>query len=189
MKQIIVCLAVALAGRLVCGGEPIREVEITHDPEMKGKTIYTVRMMPSETRSYDTITFVCVYHQEFPWVDTRGRKTMKVHEPVAFTYRRTDVDLVNDLDAYVNFRVPTSREQLDRIYGPKVFNKEHPVIVARIRMTAVSKGQEIWSYDLVAPGKHNIAEHLKRVAAEAAAEETEEGDFDLPVRKRKRPRR
>jgi hypothetical protein len=189
MKQLIACLAVALAGRLVLGSEPVREIEITRDPEVRGKTIYTVRMMPSETRSYDAITFECVYHQEFPWIDTRGRKSMKVHEPVTFTHRRADIKLVNDLDAYVNFRVPTSREQLDRIYGPKVFNKEHPVTVARIKMTAVSKGEKVWSYDLEAPGKHNIAEYLERVAAEAAAEEEEEGEIDFPVRKRRRPRR
>jgi hypothetical protein len=189
MKQRIVCITLALASGVACAGEPVREIEITHDPEVKGKTVYTVRMMPAETRSYDAITFECVYHQEFPWVDTRGRKSTKVHEPVTFKYRRTDVELVNDLDAYINFRVPTSREQLDRIYGPKVFNKDHPVTVAHIRMTAVAAGETVWRYDLAAPGKHNIAEHLERRAAKAAAEDAEEeGEFDLPVRRRKRAR-
>jgi len=133
----------------------VRELEIRCEPEQDGQSDYTVRIRPGASRRYDRVLFECVYHQEFPWEDLRGRSYTKIHEPVRFTYRRADVKLVNDLDAYISFRVPVGHEQLRRMYGPKVFNDAFPVSVPRMRITAVSDGAPAWSYEVAVPGAYD----------------------------------
>jgi len=138
--------------------EWIREIEITSDPEVDGKKIFTVRFMPKKTFKYDRILFDCVYRQELPWENARGKKYTKVYEPVSFTYRHSDVKLVNDLDHYSSFRVPIGLKRLQAIYGPKLFNKVRPITIARMKISGISKGKTIWSYELAAKGKHVIAD-------------------------------
>ncbi len=132
------------------------EVKISHEPEKKGQIDYTVRITPAKTHSCDQIIFECVYHQEFPWVNLRGKKYLKIHEPVSFTYRRQKVKLVADLDTCISFRVPISKERLSTIYGQKVFRKGFPITISRIKLSGLTEGKIRWSHDLKSDGKHDL---------------------------------
>lgn len=123
-----------------------REIEVTAETEVEGKQDITVRLRPETTHHCDVIEFECVYHQEFPWEDARGKKYTKVHEPVSFLYRRTDVKLVNDLDLYISFRVPVDRKDLEARYGSTTFNKNAPITISRVRITGKVGRQALWSY-------------------------------------------
>jgi len=159
--------AVAWAGKT----NWLREVEIKVDPEEDGKKIYSFRFMPDRTLKYDFIEFECFYRQEFPWEDVRGRKYTKIHEPVTFTYRCKNIRLVNDLDAYIHFRVPTSRKRLVKIHGEKAFNKEAPITVNRFRITGKAGKKVIWNLVLAAGGKFDT-----RALTEEHKEEKETGE-------------
>ena len=103
MRKTIFLLLVAL--ELTAGTtakEWLREVEIKSEPAKNGAEMhYTVRIMPDKTVKYDRIVFEVIYHQEFPWTDSRGRKSTKIHEPVTFLYRRNNISLVDDLELYM----------------------------------------------------------------------------------------
>lgn len=131
----------------------IREIEISPDPIKDGHQVFAFRFMPDKTVSYDLIEFECTYHQEFPWEDVRGRKYTKVHEPVTFIHRRVGISFVNDLDAYINFRVPMAMPLLIQNYGPTTFNKEAPIAVSRISIVATRGGRKAWSVELPSKGK------------------------------------
>jgi hypothetical protein len=131
----------------------IREIEITPDPIRDGHQIFAFRFMPDKTASYDLIAFECTYHQEFPWEDVRGRKYTKIHEPVTFVFRRAGPSFVNDLDAYINFRVPMAMPLLIQSYGPTTFNKEAPISISTIAIVATVNGQTAWSVKLPSKGK------------------------------------
>ena len=136
-------------------GDWIREVEIASEPARNGQKDFTVRILPARTHRCETLVFECVYHQEFPWVNARGKEYVKIHEPVRFAYRRKGVKFVNDLDKYVSFRVPVSLARLQTMYGDKVFNAEHPVTVARMKISVLAGEDEVaWSRELPAEGKH-----------------------------------
>lgn len=134
----------------------LREIEIKADPDEDGKRIYSFRFTPDETCHYDRIEFECFYRQEFPWEDLRGRKYTKVHEPVTFIFRRDNIKFVNDLDAFVNFRVPVSRKRLVKKYGDKTFNKDAPINLDRFRVTATANRKTIWNLVLRAGGKFDV---------------------------------
>jgi hypothetical protein len=134
----------------------VREIEIKADPDEDGKRIYSFRFTPDKTQTYDRIEFECVYRQEFPWEDMRGRKYNKVHEPVTFIFRRDDIRFVNDLDAFINFRVPVSRKRLVAKYGEKTFNKESPIKLDRFRVTATANKKILWNLVLRAGGKFDV---------------------------------
>lgn len=154
------CLACALftLDAVAQGNTWLQEIEITSEPERKGKKDFTVRILPGKTHDCDKIIFECIYHQEFPWEDARGRKYTKIHEPVTFKYRRRDIKLVDDLDTYVSFRVPISMKRLATAHGRKVFNKNYPVSVARLKIKAVSGNQTRWSHELKATGVHKLTD-------------------------------
>ena len=44
-------------------GDWAREVEITHEPDVDGQCLYTVRIMPVHTADYDRLQFDCGLHQ------------------------------------------------------------------------------------------------------------------------------
>ena len=123
-----------------------REIEVTSEETVANKMDYTVRFTPARNHLCDRIVFECVYHQEFPWENARGRKYIKIHEPVNFVYRRPAVKMVNDLDQHVSFRAPYGLATVVAKYGPKLFNKDFPVTVDRILMTAFCGQQKLWSY-------------------------------------------
>jgi len=134
----------------------LKEVEISHEPEKDGQMDYTVRILPARTHSCDRIVFECVYHQEFPWEDVRGRRYIKIHEPVSFTYRRPSVRLVADLDAYISFKVPISMARLTAAYGAGVFREDSAVTISRIKLSGLAEGQTCWSYDLKSDRTHDL---------------------------------
>ena len=129
------------------------EVEVKTDVEAEGRKDFTVRFTPEMTHQCDRIVFECFYHQEFPWENARGKKYTKTIEPVRFTYVRSNVHMVNELDSYISFKVPTSRDLLQRTYGPTVFSADYPVTVPRIRATAEAGGKKLWSYILPTDSK------------------------------------
>ncbi len=135
---------------------PVREVEITPDPIDNGQQVFTLRIKPGETRSYERMTFDCTYRQEYisQTTDTQGSKV--INEPAAFTYRRKDVKLVDDLDCYISFRVPVDLAKLSDMYGRTTFSTNAPVRIARIKITAFTADGKAWSFDLEASGLHKL---------------------------------
>jgi hypothetical protein len=144
---------------LACGAARagwLKQIEITSDPLKDGQKDYTVRILPGKTHQCDKIVFECVYCQQLPWEDARGKAYIKNHEPVSFTYRRLDVGLVNDLDTFVSFRVPIGLDKPIAAYGDKVFNKDVPVTISRMIITATAAGETLWSYELKGEGVHDL---------------------------------
>ena len=141
-------------------------IQVTSEETAANKMDYTVRFTPARNHHCDKIVFECVYHQKFPWENVRGKKYIKVHEPVNFEYIRRDVKMVHDLDEYISFRTPYGLETLSKVYGPKFFNKDFPVTVDRIIMTGFSGGAEIWTYAVKIGAKLNAAALAKQHAAE-----------------------
>ncbi len=126
----------------------ILELNIVREEEGTGKTIFTVHMLPGETKKFDKIEYIVVYHQDFPFEDSRGNKYHKIHEPAKFKYTRRDVKLVEDLDNYVNFRVPTSRERLRIIYGQFAFHAKYPITEPRMIIRAYEDGEIAWEQEI-----------------------------------------
>jgi len=147
--------------------EWVSRVRVLADPPKNGQVTYAVRFTPERTLSYEAITFECVYRQEFPWEDFKGRKFTKVLEPVIFTFRRAAVSFVAELDADVNFQVPVDYATLADKYGPTTFNKDYPITINRIRITAVVAGAEAWQVEL--PGAGGDFD-MKALPAETEAE-------------------
>lgn len=140
------CITGALA-------DPVREIEITSTPPRDGQLIMDVRLTPGQTAQYEKLTFECVLRQEFPSEATHRKRELNIHEPAAFTYRRKDVKMVEDLDTHINFKVPISFDRLVEIYGQTTFNTNFPVTVSRVVISAMSKALS-WSYDIPANGVH-----------------------------------
>ncbi len=148
----------------------VRIIDIAVEPGPASQDEYTVRLTPNRTQRYDELQFECVYHQEFPWVDVRGRKYQKILEPVSFLFRRSNIELVNDLDAYVSFRVPMGQEVLRKKYGEHVFNPDYPITVSRLKIRGIVEAKPLWVIELPPTGKHVVAEVLRRQAAEREKE-------------------
>jgi len=137
--------------------EWLQEVAISSETPEDGRVLFTVRILPRQTLDYAALEFECVLHQSFPWEDARGRRYTKIHEPVVFIYRHAEARLVDDLDAYFNFRVPVSIERLKRKYGDTTFNTEAPVSVSRIKISGlVGKKEVVWMHEFPAKGVHKI---------------------------------
>ena len=126
----------------------INELAVSREDEDNGKSILTVHILPGETQKFDKIEYIITYHQDFPFEDSRGRKYHKIHEPAAFTYERKKVKLVEDLDNYINFRIPISRERLKIIYGKLTFHPKFPITIPIIKIRAYDDGDLVWEYDL-----------------------------------------
>ena len=127
-------VALLLAVR-VCSGGFFSEIEVLSDPEVNGQKDYTVRFHPVESHTCDEVVFECIYAQEIPWTEADGKKSVKIHEPVRFAYRRAGAKFVNDLDHYISFRVPVAFSRLERMYGEGVFKAEYPVVIRRMRIS------------------------------------------------------
>jgi hypothetical protein len=156
-------LALALGLPGLARAQGVKEVEISNDSPEGGQQIYTVRLRPAQTRAYQKIVFDCVLHQEFPWENTDGGKTNKVHEPAVFTYSRKMAKLTEDLDFFASFRVPVGMQKLLDIYGASTFNTNYPVTVSRMKISGYVKNERVWSFETEAKGLHQLA-----VAADSA---------------------
>ncbi len=158
-------------GAGVARAEWLSEAEISIEPAGKpGEMHYSVRLAPGKTQRYDAIVFELHYHQTFPWIDARGKRTMRVHEPVSFVYRRRSVNLVQELDHHISFRVPVDRKDLEKKYGEHTFNKGYPVTIERMTISGVSGKKTLWTYSMPARGKNDIP---KLVAEQREREERE----------------
>ena len=158
IKRTLLLILLAATVTAVAAERPLfSEIEVSSEPGEDGVRVYTVRLAPDRTATYDLIVYDCVYRQEFPWENFRGKKYTKVHEPVSFVYREKVPRLVAELDHYTNFRVPLSMERLVAAYGHKVFNKDEAVTVDRIRISALKGGVTQWIYEVPAQGKQSGA--------------------------------
>ncbi len=149
-----------LAFLLLCSGAlagpPLSEVEVVPDKKSKGDwRDYTVRLRPSANRHYDRLVFDCVLHQDIEWINADGKKYTKIHEPAAFTYRRKNVKFVRDLDVFISFKAPETRERIERIYGKKMFMKDVPVIISHIKISAYKGKNRLWKIKAPAEGKYD----------------------------------
>jgi hypothetical protein len=124
----------------------IKELDVTREDEETGKSIFTVHILPGKTKKFAKIEYEITYHQDFPFEDSRGRKYHKVHEPVVFKYSVKQENMVEDLDHYVNFRVPFGREQLELIYGKFAFHPQHPITVPRVIIRAYDGDKIAWQH-------------------------------------------
>ncbi len=154
MKRLSLLAFLVLASSTIFSQE-IRVLEITTEPEDSGKVIYTVKITPGQTEDIDLLSFECVYHQEFPFEDSSGKKYTKIHEPESFTYKEKNVRLVDELDKDFNFRVPARLDLLLKIYGDKTFNEKYPVSVSSMKIKAMKGGKKLWEHKLPkAEGKY-----------------------------------
>jgi len=112
-------------------------------------------MTPSETREYDQLVFECVLHQEYEKRGSDGSIRRVTTEPATFVYREKNVRMVAELDKHISFWVPLGMEDIQQAYG-KLFSTNAPVTVARFRITAVSKGENVWSIEVPAGGVHEF---------------------------------
>lgn len=166
-------------------GAWLKTVDIKVEPSGKtGESHYTVRLAPAKTLHYDTIVFELFYRQTFPRVSAGGKSTLKIHEPVSFVYRRQDVELVEDLDYHISFRVPLDRLDLEKTYGARVFHKDYPISIQRLTITGRSNGVALWTYDIPAAGRHEIlaltAEQRVRDAGKTITENDPDDLLDVP---------
>ena len=141
------CLTVMLfCAGVALGSTPfkIQSLEILREDEGTGKTIFTVHLLPGESKKFDKVEYIIVYHQDFPFEDSRGNKYHKIHEPGRFKYTLKKAKFVADLDNYVNFRVPTSRERLKVIYGQFAFNPKYPITEPRLEILAYDGSEVVW---------------------------------------------
>lgn len=161
-----------LVPALSFAGTWVREMEIKSEPEADGQKVFMIRFTPDRTVTYDELVFECVYRQEMPWEDIRGKKFTKVIEPVTFKFRRASVPFVNDLDADVNFKVPVSYARLADKFGITTFNKSYPISVNRIRISATSGGAPVWEVELAGEGKFDTREKTAVKEAPAPVQQT-----------------
>jgi len=172
LSRVFTCCAAALIPAVSLAGSWVREMEIRSEPEDQGQKVYMIRFTPGKTVIYDEIAFECVYRQEMPWEDMRGRKYTKVIEPVTFIFRRSSVSFVNELDADINFKVPVSYARLSEKFGLTTFNKAYPISVNRIRITAVAAGAAAWQVELSGEGKFDTGKTTAEKEEPAAPAQT-----------------
>jgi hypothetical protein len=168
VSRLFTSCAAALVPAVSLAGSWVREMDVRSEPESQGQKVYMVRFTPEKTTVYDEISFECVYRQEMPWEDIRGRKYTKILEPVTFIFRRSTVSFVNELDADINFKVPVSYARLSEKFGLTVFNKAYPITINRIRISAVSGGAPAWQVELTGEGRFDTRE-MTAVKEDAAA--------------------
>ena len=149
LKYVILIMAMGLLLNIsATDAYRISELTVTREDEDTGKSIFTVHILPGETQKFDKLKYIITYHQDFPFEDSRGRKYHKIHEPAVFTYERKKVKLVEDLDNYINFRVPISRERLKIIYGKLTFHPKFPITIPSIKICAYDDGEVVWEHDV-----------------------------------------
>ncbi|MGI6496261.1 MAG: hypothetical protein ACOX5G_09270 [Kiritimatiellia bacterium] len=169
-----------LAFAPVYAGEWLDEAEFTLDPPgADGIQIVNARLAPSRTVGYDQLRFECVYHQEVPWKDSDGKQSVKIVEPVTFTYRRPDVRLVHELDFHCSFRVPIALEKLVETYGKGVFGPKEDVVIDRIRLSGVQGGKTLWTQEFKVPGLHEVVDAPPEKPEEKPPDNVAFGEIDL----------
>ncbi len=151
---------VTFAFLLLCSGAladlPLSEVEVLPDKKATGDwRDYTVRLRPSANQHYDRLVFDCILRQEIEWTNADGKKYTKIHEPAAFTYRRKNVKFVRDLDVFISFKAPESRERIEKIYGKKMFMQDVAVIISHIKISAYKGKKLLWKIKVPAEGKYD----------------------------------
>jgi hypothetical protein len=146
IRRAVGVLAVLAAG--VSLAEPIREAELTCEPPVGDKQIFTIRLRPGMNQECDALVFDCYYRQVFLWEMTNEPTALRVHEPEFFTYKRKNVKLVEDLDRYISFWVPAGMETLRTIYGDTAFKTNCPVSVGHIVISAIVTNTTLWTLDL-----------------------------------------
>jgi hypothetical protein len=137
---LLCCLTVPVSA----GSFKVQELDISREDEGTGKSIFTVHILPGETKKFDKVEYILIYHQDFPFEDSRGNKYHKIHEPAKYKYTRRKVKFVEDLDSYVNFRVPVSRDRLRMIYGKFAFHPKYPITIPRMIIRAYDDGDVVW---------------------------------------------
>jgi hypothetical protein len=142
----LILFLITAISSLVADDINILELKVTREDEDTGKSIFTIRTLPGKTVVYDKIDYKITYHQEFDFEDSRGNKYHKIHEPAVFKYSAKNVKMVEDLDNYINFRVPVSRERLKVIYGTLTFHPKYPISIPQIEITAFFKKKLVWKY-------------------------------------------
>jgi hypothetical protein len=137
--------------------EWLSTVGITLDPPEGAQQVVSFAFKPLRSAEYDQLVFECVYRQEIPWQDERGRAMTKVIEPVTFTFRRANVKLVAELDFYCNFRAPSGFAKLTQDFGPNTFSKDGgPITIDRVRIGGDIQGKRAWQHEFKAPGTHAV---------------------------------
>ncbi len=168
VARLLLCLTVAglTAAR---GAEGLKEWEVTCDPPANGKMIMTIRLAPAETRTIDQLVVDCPLRQDFARKDSSGKVRVRSFEAATFTYRESDVRLVEDLDRYIGLRVPIGKEELAQAYGDRTFFADAPVSIPRIRITALVKGEPVWSVEGPTRGVNKPTRKASLLAPPAAA--------------------
>jgi len=142
------CLALLHLGLAAGAIDDLREAEMTIEDEPEiGKAIYTFRFLPAKSQVADKLVFECVYRQVFVVENSRGERFEKVHEPEVFKVERRNEKFVDELDLYINFRVPTSRERIVQAFGKGIFNEQAEIAIDRVRVTATVGGKKAWQME------------------------------------------
>jgi hypothetical protein len=152
-------LAAMLCATFACAclaDEFLHSVKIGIEPPDDGQQILNLCFLPAKTVEYDQVVFECVYRQQIPWQDERGKRVTKTIEPVFFTYRRPSVRMVADLDCNISFRVPVSLQRLIENYGEHSFATNAPVAIDRLRIAGERGQARLWEQELKVPGKYVI---------------------------------
>jgi hypothetical protein len=144
----VALLAILLGGLAAAAIDDLREAEMTIEPEPEiGKAIYTFRFLPAKSQVADKLTFECIYRQVFTVENSRGETFEKIHEPEVFKVERRNEKFVDELDLYINFRVPISRERIVQAFGKGIFNEQAEISIDRVRVTATVGGKKAWSME------------------------------------------
>lgn len=159
----------------ICGlAAPVKEWEIKLDEApVSGKQVVSCRFTPGETKDYDVLIFECVLRQEYVKKDSSGKERKRTVEPATFTYREQSVRMIEALDKHISFWVPVGVEQVREAFGDTLFVADAPVTIAKIKVTAMSGGDPVWSLE-GKPGSGALTP--------PAAEDTPRDKFGLPAR-------
>jgi hypothetical protein len=155
-------------------------VGISLDPPDGSQQVVSFAFKPVRSAEYNQLIFECIYRQEIPWTDERGRAVKKIIEPVTFTFRRADVKLVAELDFFCNFRAPYGYEKLTQDFGPNTFAKDGaPITIDRVRISGEIGGKRVWQHEFKASGTHTVVEPPPPPPPAPKPKNTTFGEVDL----------
>mgnify|MGYP000871090508 CR=1 FL=1 len=158
----------------------IATIGITIDQPDGNQQVVSLAFKPVKTAVYDKLVFECIYRQEMPWTDERGKPITKVIEPVTFVYRRANVKLVAELDFFCNFRAPYGYDKLTQDFGLNTFAKEGgPITIDRLRISGEIDGKRVWQYELKAGKVHEIQPEKAPEPKRQLPANTTFGEIDL----------
>lgn len=177
--MILGLVLVSLMASAARGDEWLRTVKIAVEKPDDGQQIFNICLTPNKSVAYDQLIFECVYKQEIPWQDAKGRRQTKVPEPVFFTYRRAPAKLVADLDCNISFRVPVSYERLSQMFAEHTFATNAPITVDRIRIFGERGDARLWEQDFKVPGTYTIEAQKPKPPPPPPPKSKRFGDIDL----------